>query len=62
MLAAQRVGTFGRVFAYEPNPRRLTLLSKSIAMNLMHDRVVTRPEVVGDASEDEALAFMSEEL
>lgn len=61
MLAAQRVGTFGRVFAYEPNPRRLTLLSKSIAINLMHDRVVTRPEVVGDASEDEALAFMSEE-
>ena len=60
MLAARSVNNFGRVFVYEPNPRTLRLLSKSIAMNLMHDRVVTRAVVVGDVVENVRLAFTAE--
>jgi FkbM family methyltransferase len=47
LLAAQQVGPFGRVFAYEPNPRPMTLLARSVAINRMQDRVVRRPVAVG---------------
>ena len=55
MLAAQRVGSFGRVFAYEPDTKLRELILKSVVVNLMHDRVVMRPVTVegiaGDSPE-----------
>jgi FkbM family methyltransferase len=57
MLAAQRVGSFGRVFAYEPNPATVKLLSKSVAMNRMHDRIVIRPAAVGEIDGNVRLAL-----
>lgn len=62
MLAAQSVGSFGRVFAYEPNPTVLKLLSKSVVMNWMHDRVVIRPVAVGEIDGSVRLAFIPERL
>jgi len=47
VLAATRVGPFGRVFAYEPNPRVADLLRKSAVMNWLHERIVVRPAAAG---------------
>lgn len=47
LLAASLVGPFGRVFAYEPNPDIASLLDKSAAMNLLHDRIAVRRAAVG---------------
>ena len=52
VLAAQKVGRFGRIFAYEPNPKALSNLSKSVVMNEMHDRVIIRPVAVGEIEEN----------
>ena len=60
MLAAQSVQCFGRVFAYAPHPALVKLLSKSAAMNVMHDRVVVRPVAAGEASGTVRLAGPSE--
>lgn len=60
MLAAQSVRSFGRVFAYAPNPTLMKLLSKSAAMNGMHDRVVVRPLAAGEAAGTVRLAVASE--
>jgi FkbM family methyltransferase len=62
MLAAQCVGMFGRVFAYEPNPRSRRLLSKSVVMNWMFDRILTRPVAVGETAGSVRLAFIPENL
>jgi FkbM family methyltransferase len=61
-LAAQIVGSFGRVFAFEPNPTTLKLLSKSVVMNWMHDRVVMRPVAVGEIDGSVRLTFTPERL
>jgi FkbM family methyltransferase len=47
LTAAAKVGSFGRVFCYEPNPRVADLLQKSSLMNWMHERVVVRSVAVG---------------
>jgi inositol phosphorylceramide mannosyltransferase catalytic subunit len=60
MLAAQSVESFGRVFAYTPNPTLMRLLSKSAVMNGMHDRVVVRPLAAGEAAGTMRLAGASE--
>jgi FkbM family methyltransferase len=49
MLFAHRVGPFGRVFSYEPNPLCAALLKKSLVVNWMHERVVLREKGVGSA-------------
>ena len=61
MLAAQSVRSFGRVFAYAPDPTLVKLLSKSAAMNGMHDRVVVRPVAAGESAGTVRLAAASEE-
>ena len=43
ILAAQRVGSFGRVFAYQHDPTIVNLIVRSSVMNRMHDRVIVRP-------------------
>jgi len=62
MLAGQTVGSFGRVFAYEANPRLLKLLSKSVIMNWMHDRVIVRPASVGNVDGKIELSLSSRML
>ena len=62
LLAGQLVGPFGRVFAYEPNPRPLQLMAKSLVMNWMHERVVQRPVAVGDSSGTVELTFVAHRL
>jgi len=49
LLAASKVGPFGRVFSYEPNPRMCDLLRKSTTMNWMHDRMKILPSAVGSS-------------
>ena len=62
MLAGQRVGSFGRVFSYEPNPRTMQLLCKSTVMNWMHERIVLRPVAVGEVAGNVRLTFTPERL
>jgi FkbM family methyltransferase len=62
LLAAQCVGPFGRVFTYEPSHRAHELLSKSLVMNWLHDRVVQREVAVGDKRENLQLSFVSQRL
>jgi FkbM family methyltransferase len=57
VLAARQVGTYGRVFAYEPNPAAMKLLTKSLVMNWMHERVARRPVAVGAAPGTVKLSF-----
>ena len=37
VIAAQRVGPHGKVYAYEPDPRNFALLEKNIALNGLHN-------------------------
>lgn len=50
LLAASLVGSFGRVFSYEPNPVVASLLERSSAMNWMHERLHVRQAAVGARS------------
>lgn len=60
MLAALCIKIYGRVFAYEPNLRMLKLISKTMIMNWMHDRIVIRPVIVGEVAGNVRLAFTPE--
>ena len=60
LLAAHQVGSFGRVFAFEPNPRPSMLMAKSLVMNWMHERVVQRPVAVGKSNGTIKLTFASD--
>jgi FkbM family methyltransferase len=56
------VGVFGRVFAYEPNPKPHALLAKSLVLNWVHERVVLRPLAVGEFPGKAELMFASSRL
>lgn len=62
LLAAQLVGPFGRVFSFEPNPRPSELMSRSLVINWMHERVVQRRVAVGDRAGIVELSFISNRL
>lgn len=62
ILAARCVGPFGRVYAYEPNPRPFGLLSRSLVMNWMHERVILRPVGVGDEKGSMHLSYTANQL
>jgi len=62
LLAAKCVGRFGRVFAYEPNPKTAKLLSKSVVLNWMHDRIAIRSVAAGDITGTVHLSFFPERL
>ena len=51
LIAARRVGSTGRVYAFEPDPRNFPFLVKNIAMNSMSDCVATFPYAVADTIE-----------
>jgi FkbM family methyltransferase len=59
LLAARSVGSFGRVFSYEPNPGLAKLLSKSAVMNRLHDRVVIRNAAAGESIGSSSISFVS---
>jgi FkbM family methyltransferase len=42
ILAAMKVGPFGRVYAYEPSPVPAEAIVKSAVMNWVHERVIVR--------------------
>jgi FkbM family methyltransferase len=62
ILAAQCVGSFGRVFAYEPSSKSRKLLYKSAVMNCVHDRLVVRPVAVRESAGNVRLAFTPDGL
>jgi len=62
LLAAQKVGAFGRIFSFEPNPRSYKLFSKSLVLNRMHERVIQRPCAVGSNKENVQLTFSKSRL
>lgn len=57
LLAASRVGPFGRVYAYEPNPTVADLLRRSAIMNWMHERLIVRVVAVGKAKGEAELTI-----
>ncbi len=57
LLAASLVGPFGRVFAFEPNPRPAELMAKSATMNWVHDRLTVRRVAVGRRAGTAQLRF-----
>lgn len=62
LLAAAKVGPFGRVFAYEPNPYVLNMLARSAMLNWMHERIILRDVAIGEASGAARLKFAAARL
>lgn len=62
LLLAHLVGSWGRVFAYEPIPECRNLLSRSLAMNWVHERVVLNAVAVGASAGEASLSFSPESL
>lgn len=50
VIAAERVGPQGRVYALEPDPANFSLLCENVALNGYGDRVVVLQKAVADAS------------
>jgi FkbM family methyltransferase len=48
LLAARQVGPYGKVYAFEPDPRNYALLSENLLRNKLHERVVVIPKAVCD--------------
>jgi FkbM family methyltransferase len=57
LIFAQRVGSFGRVFCYEPNPLPAALLRRSLVMNWFHDRAEVRQKALGSKAAVMQLRF-----
>ena len=62
LLAAKQVGPFGRVFAFEANPRSSRLMAKSLIINWMNDRVIQRQVAVGEIGGTTKLTFVRDHL
>lgn len=56
---ADRAGPEGRVYAFEPIPQNLKLLTKTIGENRFQDRVVIEPAAVGAESGSSRMSFLS---
>jgi FkbM family methyltransferase len=50
LLSAERVGSFGKVIVYEPDPHRGDLLARSAALNGLERRVLQRRVAAGDVA------------
>jgi len=57
LVAARRVGPFGRVFAIDANPAVLEHLKRSLVMNWVHDRTVVLHRAVGAEDREMSLQF-----
>jgi FkbM family methyltransferase len=62
LLSALKVGPFGRVFSYEPNPLPAGLLKKSLIINWLHDRTEVRQQAMGAERGQLKLRFSPEVL
>lgn len=62
LVAARRVGPFGRVYAVDANPTVLTHLGRALVMNWLHDRTVVINAAIGDSDEKVELHFSEERL
>ena len=59
LLAASRVGTRGKVFAFEPNPKVASQLNNHVALNRFGDRVCIYDFALSDKSDGEVDFFVS---
>jgi FkbM family methyltransferase len=50
LFAARQVGTSGRVFVFEPDPRNYSLLTQNVRRNGLGDRVIALPDAVSDTT------------
>jgi len=57
LVAARRVGPFGRVYAFDPNPTVLDHLRRSLVINWLHDRTIVADKAVGDSNDPIELQF-----
>ena len=57
LVAARKVGPFGRVFSFDPNPTVITHLNRSIFMNYFHDRVKVFNVALGDKKEQVQISY-----
>lgn len=62
LVAGQKVGPYGRVYAVDANPHVLEYLRKSLVMNWMHDRVRVINAAVGSMRTDVELEFSPHRL
>jgi FkbM family methyltransferase len=62
LLAAKKVGSFGRAYAYEPNPAVAGLLRRSATMNWMHERLIVRAVAVGEKQGEAELVIPASRL
>ena len=59
VLAALRVGSRGRVFAFEPNPTVREQLQRHIELNAITDRVTVSELALADEDKDDVRLFVS---
>ena len=57
LVAARKVGPFGRVFAFDPNDEVIKHLRRSLVMNWVHDRVKVFECAVGEKEETVTLRY-----
>jgi SAM-dependent methyltransferase len=57
LAAARKVGPFGRVFAFDPNPLVLEHLKRSLFMNHWHDRVRILQYALGEIEDNVSVCF-----
>lgn len=51
LLAARKVGSAGRVYSFEPDPRSFAVLLRNIDLNRFGDRVIALQKAVSDKTE-----------
>jgi|GEM_PF-2369345 len=59
VVAAQRIGASGRVYAFEPVPENIAFLRKNLELNRVTDRVAVQEMAVGEA-DGELEIFLSD--
>src|SRR5262249_50416255 len=62
MLGGAKVGPFGRVLAFEPNPLVADLLTRATVTNWMHDRISVHQCALGDTNGSVNLTFSEARL
>lgn len=62
LVAAKCVGSFGRVFSIDPNPKVIGYLEQSLLMNWMHERVKVLNLACGSMSGEVSLSIPSGRL
>jgi FkbM family methyltransferase len=62
ITAARRTGRFGRVWAFEPNPKASKLLERTVLANWMQDRISVIPDPVSDETSEVTFSYHDDHL